>query len=432
MRRTGWLFLVAISALAATRPRYGGTLRMEMRERIAAVEPAARIGPLIFDRLVRFDDNGKPQPELAVAWQADAAQKRWEFRLRPGVKFHDGYPLTAAAVSGALQRLISPGTTVSISGESLVVQGDRPLTGLLAELARPSASITARGPDGALVGTGPFRVVRFDRERRVSLAAFDEHWGGRPFVDGIEIEMGRPAREQFVDLQVGKTDLIELAPNEMRAAADRGTHVWVSAPVELLALVFGQESRLREPLALAIDRAAIQTVLLQRQGVVTGALLPQWLTGWAFLFPAGRDLPRARQLAAEIPSAERTLPLAYDAADAQARILAERIAVNARDAGIMLQVTSQPRSELRLVRTRFYSLAPARALEEIAAGLGLTAGSQNVYAAERALLEGNRVVPLFHLPDAYGVGPKVRTWLKPGVGRMGVLPLADIWLETAP
>jgi ABC-type transport system substrate-binding protein len=412
---------------AATRPRYGGTLRMEMRERMATVEPSARIGSLIFDRLIRFDDNGKPQPALALSWQSDAAQKRWEFRLRPGVKFHDGYPLTAAAVSGALQRLMGPGTSVAVSGESVVVQSERPLPGLLADLARPPASIAARGTDGALVGTGPFRVARFEADHRLSLAAFEEHWSGRPFVDTVEIEMGRSTRDQLIDLQVGRADIVELGPSSYNAA-----NKWTSSPVELIALVFGQDTRLREAIAICIDRGAMNTVLLQRQGVVTGALLPQWLSGWAFLFPAGRDLARARQLAAEVPPAERTLPLSYDASDARARILAERIAVNARDAGITLQVTSQPRSELRLARARFSSFDTARALEELAAGLGLGEVRGGSYAAERAALEGFRVVPLFHLPDAYGIGPKVKLWTKAGVSRIGILQLADVWLEAAP
>jgi hypothetical protein len=48
------------------------------------------------------------------------------------------------------------------------------------------------------------------------------------------------------------------------------------------------------------------------------------------------------------------------------------------------------------------------------------------------LLDGYRVAPLFHLPDAYGVGPKVRLWQRPGIGRLGALHLADLWLETVP
>jgi peptide/nickel transport system substrate-binding protein len=448
MRPTGWQYLAVVSALAlgsapaATRPRYGGVLRVEMRERLASFDGSTRIASLIFDSLVRMDDEGRPRPSLALSWQSDAEQKRWEFRLRSGVKFHDGYPMTPATVAGVLQRLMGAAATVTASAESVVVKFDRPMPGLPAELARPAAAMIARGPDGSPVGTGPFRVARFEPGRHLSLAAFDDHWNGRPFLDAVEIEMGRPTRDQLVDLQIGKADLIELAPNEMRTATDRGARTWISAPVELIALAFGPargsgDARLREALALAIDRNAIHNVLLQRQGVVTGALLPQWLSGYAFLFPPSMDLPRARQLVAEVPVADRTLPLSYDLGDPLARILADRIAVNARDAGITLQVTNQPRAELRLARVRLDSLDGALALSELAATFGLgEVHVQNrpdaIYAAERALLDGQRLVPLFHLPDACAVGPRVRIWQRPGIGRLGALRLADIWMGPEP
>src|SRR5881628_2853238 len=111
MQHSGWRWFAVISVAlalsrvsAATRPQYGGTLRMDMRARVTSLDPAARpadpaeaaaaakLQMLIFDRLVRVDDNGRPQPALALSWQSDPERKRWEFRLRPGVKFHDGYP----------------------------------------------------------------------------------------------------------------------------------------------------------------------------------------------------------------------------------------------------------------------------------------------------------------------------------------------------
>ena len=107
----------------------------------------------------------------------------------------------------------------------------------------------------------------------------------------------------------------------------------------MLALVFSprfDDARVREALALAVDRSAIHAVLLQRQGEVSGALLPQWLSGYAFLFPAAADLGRARQLA----SGAR--PITLGVSDAAARPIAERIALNARDAGLAVSVTPQP------------------------------------------------------------------------------------------
>ena len=88
------------------------------------------------------------------------------------------------------------------------------------------------------------------------------------------------------------------------AASRRDGACGRQSPVRVLALVFSprfDDARAREALALAVDRSAIHSVLLQRQGEVSGALLPQWLSGYAFLFPATADLGRARQLAAGAP-----------------------------------------------------------------------------------------------------------------------------------
>src|SRR6266481_2117513 len=98
--------------------------------------------------------------------------------------------------------------------------------------------------------------------------------------------------------------------------------------METLALRFEGEragATLREAVALAIDRGAIHNVLLQRQGEVSGALLPRWLSGYSFVFPAERSVARARQLSSGSPP----LAFAYDAQDAVVRAIAERIAVNA-------------------------------------------------------------------------------------------------------
>ena len=111
MRRSAWRFLAAISltALAApaeTRPHYGGTFVIEIHDSLTLADPAewpVRLVPLVYDRLVRLDPNGQPQPGLAISWEHDAASKRWEFHLRPHAMFHDGTPVTAAAAAACLK-----------------------------------------------------------------------------------------------------------------------------------------------------------------------------------------------------------------------------------------------------------------------------------------------------------------------------------------
>ena len=449
MPRIPWLFAAALSllaahpALAVRRPHYGGTLRVEMRASVAALDPtsadeaAARLLPLIFDRLVRIDSRGRPAPALALSWTHDAEARRWEFHLRPGVKFHDGAPLAAnAAVALSLASTL-PGFDITAEADMLVVQSPRPAPDLLLELGLRGYLFT-RTADGVPVGTGPFRAVRFEPNRHASFTANDDYWDGRPFLDGVEIDMGRPARDQWIDLEVGKADMIDLAPADVRRARAANRAVWSSAPDTLLAVVFHgrrpEDARLREALALSIDRSAIHNVLLQRRGDIAGGILPQWLSGYEFLFSPARDLARARRLVAQASPAARSFTLGYDPADALAHSIAERIAVNARDAGLSVAAVPGSRADAAMYSLHLAALDPARALADVAAAVGLREwarpdAAQSQFASERALLEEFRVVPLVHLPDDFAAAARVRTWHPPAVTRLGAWNIADFWLD---
>src|ERR1035437_2887282 len=286
----------------------------------------------------------------------------------------------------------------------------------------------AETPDPpALLGRG-FTIARWEAGRLAVYESDENAGGGRPFLGSVEFHLGRALRDQASDLDLGKADVVELGPGELRRQP-AGRRIWSSSPVRVLALVFApryEDARVREALALAVDRSAIHTVLLQRQGEISGALLPQWLSGYAFLFPAAADLGRARQLA---PGAR---PITLGVSDAAARPIAERIALNARDAGL---------AELRIA-----SADPAKALAQIAEALGLpapqreaspntapnaaaNASPEQAYAAERALLEGFRVIPLILLPDVYGVGARVKGG--PGIAPSGEWRFDNLWLEGA-
>jgi len=450
MRPSAWLPLAVLSACtvcgAATRPHYGGTLRVEMRATPASLDPAspdaAPLASLVFEPLVRLDASGAPQPCLAISWQHDAAAKRWQFNLRPGVKFHDGFGMVPAAVVASLQPVLT-GVTIAAAGDAITIRADHPEPGLLLELAH-NGLVFAHDAEGALMGTGPFRVTSWEPRRRATLVANADYWGGRAFLDAIEVQMGRGLREQLVDLEIGKTDIAEVGPAELRRASEHGREVWSSAPVHLIALVFAPgraaDPRLREALALSIDRAAMHSVLLQKQGEITAALLPQWLSGYAFAFPAVPNLGRARALTAELPASARTLALSYDPAIPGGRAIGERVAVNARDAGLTVQVVPQnAQSDLALVEVRVHSLDAARALVNIAPSIGMEAlrpvgpAPEALYESERRLLEDFRAIPLFQLPDLYGAAGRVHVFQPPAITRMGDWRFENLWLSgTAP
>jgi peptide/nickel transport system substrate-binding protein len=424
MRRTLSRSIAAASAIilagsldAARRPRYGGVLRVEVSAAVQTLDPAdwpadpaeaalkARLAGLVFETLVRLDEKGRPQPCLATSWSHDAAGRRWIFTPRANVMLHNG--ATWRPEEGAL-----------------AVPDDRPIERILSDLARPRNAVVVRLPDGALAGTGPFSVARWEAGKSVTLAAHGAYWGGRPYLDSIEVRMGRTdRRQQALDFEAGSADAIEAAVTDVRRLRQRNVNVAVSPSLEIVALVFdgprAVAPQAQQALALSIDRTAIHTVLLQRQGEISAALLPQWLSGYSFVFPQARDLVRARQLASGAPP----LSLAYDRSDALARAIAERIAVNAMEAGIAVRVVAGT-GDARIVRLRLASADAETALDDLAAQLKIQTppSATGLYNTERAMLGGGRVNPLFHLPAAWQLSSKVHGWN--GDGRW-----EDVWLE---
>ena len=183
---------------------------------------------------------------------------------------------------------------------------------------------------------------------RIKFRANEEAWSGRPFLDAIDVTLGEPPLRQLYDLQIGKADLAEIAPDLVRKARLENVRIWSSAPNTLLALRFDDaqpaaaDERLREALSLSLDRDTMANVLLQRQAQPAAALLPQWLSGYAFLFGSPMSLERAKELRAPLPANEaggtEPLRLRVDSSGDLMKLLGERVAVNARQANLSVQV----------------------------------------------------------------------------------------------
>jgi peptide/nickel transport system substrate-binding protein len=467
MRRTPFLFLAAVSLLlscghaaAATRPLYGGTLRIETRARIASLDPARlpadpgglslaeKLFFLVGDRLVRIDRRGRVRPSLATGWHASAGDRRWTFDLRPGVKFQDGKPLVARDVVAALVAR-HPHWSLRAADMQVSIRLPRPAPHLLLALALAENSILRMGQDGIVIGTGPFRVARFT-PGRISLAANDGDWRGRPFLDGVEILMGRATREQWIDLELGRADVVEIPPDRVHRTRQSHVRVWSSEPDELVALVFdrsrpaAQDAAARQALANGVNRAALRDVLLQKQGTVARSILPAWLSGYAFLF-APPPTPASASAAGPAPAAAPALPsltLAYDSSDPLLASFAARIAVDARAVGIRLQLEPQAPgakapADVRLVRQPIESLDPASALRRMVSALGLgdtvtvpgDANPEALYTTEQSIVSSHWVIPLVDVPELYGVSSSVMDWMPPEVTPAGGWRLAEVWKE---
>ena len=173
-------------------------------------------------------------------------------------------------------------------------------------------------------------------------------------------------------------------------------------------------------------------------------MLPQWSNGTAFLFPTGTDAAGAKELWSQISGSPR-MALGYDSRDSLEQAIAERIALNARDAGISISSEAVPAAgstagnyDVRLMRLRMKSARPREALSGFVAALAPPAGldatpvpaaasADQVYGREREVVSSYRVVPVVWLPRVYGLGSRVMDWKAPAAGEGW--PLADVWLE---
>jgi peptide/nickel transport system substrate-binding protein len=208
----------------------------------------------LYDTLTRWDANLKLQPGLATAWKS-VSDTTWEFTLRPGVKFHDGAPLTAEDIKATLERNLVPGKTVVTAGFTTIesiqivsptllrIATKKPDPLLPVRVAQMGSQIVparlttdegvkelARKP----VGSGAYRLVEWVKDERLVMEANREWWGWEGRAPGIDRVTWKPIPDDFprlVALDKGEVDLItNVPPDRIQSIVDgRATKV-VSVP----------------------------------------------------------------------------------------------------------------------------------------------------------------------------------------------------------
>jgi ABC-type transport system substrate-binding protein len=272
---------------------------------------------------------------------------------------------------------------------------------------------------------------------RFTLKSNDDYWGGRPYLDGIELATNRSARDQMSDLSLDRADVIELPVDQLRRAQQDRMRTDSSRPADTVYLMVNsskpelRDIRLRQAISLTIDRSAIHNVIFQRQGELAGGLLPNWMTGYAFLFPTAQDLTRARQLRSEVGNVP-AVTIAYNATDPVERLIAERIALNVRDIGISMQAVAGSGSwDLKLKYVSIPSSDPATALTGLAGQSIMPPVNsptlESLYLNERAALQTYVAMPIVHLPRIVAMKDRVHNWTTSPIGSWR---LNDVWVST--
>jgi oligopeptide transport system substrate-binding protein len=226
---------------------FGGMYRRELGNNPSTLDPAlvtdtygGAVVRQLFDGLVQFDAHLNPIPALARFWDVSRDGRTWTFTLRQGVTFHHGREVTANDVVYSFTRLLGlkrpvtvtkvlqhiQGATAFMQGHTTHVQGltavdrytvrivlDEPLAPFLAVLGLPNTAVVPQDEvekseerfGRAPVGTGPFTFVRWEPNQEIVLAAHEQYYEGRPFLDalGFKIVVGSQLEERFAEFLQG-------------------------------------------------------------------------------------------------------------------------------------------------------------------------------------------------------------------------------------
>ena len=240
-------YLAKVDTVQARQVRVAeGELHVPMAGRLETLDPAAanmleqaEVLPSIFETLTRIDSQARVIPWLAEDFQIEDGGRTYRFHLRPGTRFHDGRRLTARDVRYSFERVLrrshneAPGPPVYgtaglartgigeltrlqiVSATEFVFELGEPLAIFPTLLSHPSFAIVpedtetfdGRWREGA-VGTGPFRIVRFEKGRRLDLEGNPDYWrGGFPRAQRLVFHCGKSATWIRDELRAGRLAL---------------------------------------------------------------------------------------------------------------------------------------------------------------------------------------------------------------------------------
>jgi 4-phytase/acid phosphatase/peptide/nickel transport system substrate-binding protein len=300
----GAAFGVAMFAGAAHAQKQGGSITVGMELDIAGFDPL-KVGVFdtasftaaaaIFDTLTTLDDNGEVKPKLALSWTHSDDFKTWTFKLRPGVKFHDGTPFNAEAYKANFDRQKDPANKCRCAfyiTSTHDVQAPDELT-VVYNLTDPSVNLPAiltiqstnnvvqsptawktKGDDYNRnpVGTGPYILKSWTAGDRLVLERNPDYWDkGRPYLDRIVLKPLPDAQSRFASLQSGEADIIwddeADADNIQRAQKDPKLKVQTYAGSGASVYAFNTKAapfddvRVRQALVMALDRKKMSQAL---------------------------------------------------------------------------------------------------------------------------------------------------------------------------
>jgi peptide/nickel transport system substrate-binding protein len=338
--------LLAVAAMGATghaaaqgmpAPSPNATLTIGIGVDLDTVDPAQQTTTTVqnvidygLQGLVAFDKEGKIEPLLATSWETSKDGLTLTFKLRQGVKFHDGTPFNAEAVAFSLERLVSGKVKVPIGAgfksmerieavdpATVAIHLKHPDPNLLPNLSTTMASVfspTAATKDGNSatnivhpVGTGPYQFTRWTKGSEVVYTRVDDYWGQKPDYKTVSFKIIPEANSREAGLLAGQLDVIMNPPVTDLAALSQNSSVkLLKAPSDRSIFIAINTTKppfdnvkVRQALNYAVDKdAIIKNVMFDAVNLMDSPF-PSSLTGYCKVGSYKFDAAKAKQMLSE-------------------------------------------------------------------------------------------------------------------------------------
>ncbi|MEK3733551.1 MULTISPECIES: ABC transporter substrate-binding protein [unclassified Paenibacillus] len=277
----------------------GGSLVYAMANDVDGLDPQRTVSAStflvthnLFETLISVTPEGELVPQLATSWEPSEDELEWTFQLRDDAQFHNGHVMNAEDVIRSFERLRaadSPRAGEYANIADIRANGDHELVFTLAsadatflsQLANPWSAIVLE-QDGDVIGTGPFKLVRYEPQQYIDLVKNESYYEeGKPYLDEARLMIIPNATTLLANLQSGTVHIGGITGAQLPQVEQLShlkTQGAANNSVQLMAMNNDREPlndvRVRQAIALAVNK----------QDVIDGAT-------WGFGTPLGSHLP---------------------------------------------------------------------------------------------------------------------------------------------
>ncbi|KPU43104.1 periplasmic dipeptide transport protein precursor [Oxobacter pfennigii] len=274
---------------------------------------SAKVMCNIYEGLVQYKgQTTEIAPALATDWTISTDGKEYTFKLREGVKFHDGTPFNADAVVFSVERQLPPNQTDDMPYASFTFEQvdkvekvdeytvkftlKQPSTPFLANLAMtlaaPIVSPAAVEKFGDKyienpVGTGPFKFVSWEKGQSVTIEKNNEYWGEKAKLDKVVFKITKENSVRASELMTGAIDAMDgLDPNDVAKLEQSQMVIYKEPGMNINYMAFNcsrapfDDPKLREALSHAVNREELVQYLYQGYSSVAKAPMPDFIPGY--------------------------------------------------------------------------------------------------------------------------------------------------------